>query len=538
MALALLGMLFLMVPTQSLASSAEQIFKSKLNAGEKAFQQANYIDAMKLFFDAKKYADEMNSNKNICLSTYDIGLCYYFISENGEALKYYYEAYKMCTDNNLGWKMESKILNGIAGVYFDDENYEKSHEIVKRGYDEALRKRDSALVTTYSLDLALIANKKNRFNESELYLKSARKYNVEGERVLMKILTVETEAMFMQKKYDAVIAISKKLLNNPLSTDENKGIVLIYLIDVYKQRHQMALAFSCAQQAQKFVNIGNKPYLFESISQLYKESGNLKQALAFKDSVIIYNDSLTVMNNRQLTEKSHIKLEVLKMKVDMDKKLSKMKQQHQVFFLLICIFGLLVVIALIVIRNQRVKGRQVKQLMQLKIEKGQHEKLIAEKQMKETELIAHYQHEMMKRSLDQKQHELSVTSMFISSRNELIEDLLKSLSEIKEAQGITALNSLVQHLKQLLKDSNSNDDFLINFESANPDFIKKIEEKHPELSASDIRYLAYIRSNLSTKDIASLLNINPDSCKRKKIRISRKLGLDSSSDLYSYVIKL
>lgn len=158
--------------------------------------------------------------------------------------------------------------------------------------------------------------------------------------------------------------------------------------------------------------------------------------------------------------------------------------------------------------------------------------------MKETELIAHYQHEMMARSLEQKKKELSVSTMFISLRNKLIADLLASLSEIKEAKGTPALNTLVQHLKRLLKESADSDDFLMKFEAANPDFIKNLQTRHPNLSSSDLRFLAYMRSNLSLKDIASLLNINPDSCKRRKIRLSKKLGLDSSTDLYNYIVEL
>ena len=41
---------------------------------------------------------------------------------------------------------------------------------------------------------------------------------------------------------------------------------------------------------------------------------------------------------------------------------------------------------------------------------------------------------------------------------------------------------------------------------------------------------------MQTKDIAALLNITPDSCKRRKIRLSKKLGLETSSDLYSHIL--
>lgn len=228
----------------------------------------------------------------------------------------------------------------------------------------------------------------------------------------------------------------------------------------------------------------------------------------------------------------------MKLTAEMDKQLTKMRQRHYVTLLLLCILALLVTIAIIIIRNQRIKNHNERKVMRLEIEKKQHEKQLAEEQAKAIEMEAHYRQEIMKRSLEQKQTELSVTTMFISSRNKLIEDLLKYLSDIKETQGIPALNNLVQHLKQLLKTSNERDNFLINFESANSDFIKTLKNQHPNLSSSDIRFLAYIRMNLSMKDIASLTNTNPESCKRRKIRISKKLGIESSADLYDYILKM
>lgn len=344
--------------------------------------------------------------------------------------------------------------------------------------------------------------------------------------------------MFMQKKYDRVIDIASELLPDKYAEEDTKGIVMIYLINIYTERGELSKAFGYISNAEKATGLKNKPYLFESIAKLYKASGDYRHALEYMDSLVVYNDSITKVTNRQLTENSKIKIEIMKFKTDMDKQLSRMRLRHYISMLVLCILVLLVTIAVIVIRNQRIKNRNQSKMMQLQLEKEQHEKQLAEEKAKSVEMEAHYRQEMMKHSLEQKQNELSAASMFISSRNELIENLLKDLTDIKEVQGMPAINNLVQHLKQLLKTSNERDNFIINFESANPDFIKTLKEKHPDLSSSDIRFLAYIRMNMSTKDIASLTNINPESCKRRKIRISKKLGIRSSADLYDYIINM
>lgn len=56
-------------------------------------------------------------------------------------------------------------------------------------------------------------------------------------------------------------------------------------------------------------------------------------------------------------------------------------------------------------------------------------------------------------------------------------------------------------------------------------FQQSLRRKHPRLTSYDIRLCTYLRSNLSTKEIATLLNITPDSVKKAKHRLRKKLHL-------------
>lgn len=519
-------------------SKLDKEISRTIKLGKDAYNAGDAAKAIKMFMKAKELSSAAKSPIDECLSTYNLGVCYFVISENGEALKNYYEAYTICKENNLGWSTETNILNGIAGVYFEEKSYNKAREIAHRCYTKAVSQKDSSLAYTYSLDMALISNKEMKFDEATKYLQEAKKYVKKNRNRFSNLLATEAETMFLQKKYDNVINIAKKLFTYEHTYNDNAGIILIYLINIYTTRNELDKAFSYVDLAIKLTGLKNKPYLFESIAKLYKADGNYIQALAYMDSVVTYNDSITKVTNRQLTENSKIKIEIMKFKADMDKQLARMQQRHYTLILVMCILVLLITIAVIMMRNQRIKSRNQHKMMELQLEKEQHEKRLAEEQAKSVEMEAHYRQEIMKHSLEQKQKELSITNMFISSRNELIGDLLKHLTDIKEVQGITGVQTLVQHLKQLLKTSNERDNFIINFESANPDFIRTLKEMHPDLSSSDIRFLSYIRMNMSTKDIASLTNINPESCKRRKIRISKKLGIESSAELYNYIIKM
>lgn len=507
-----------------------------LTQGEKAYDKEHYVEAMKCFMQARKKAEAANRPEDLSLALYNIGVCYFFISENGEAMRYFYEAYKISQTCKAGWKSDSRIVNGIAGVYFAQNDYARALETINPVYQEALNKKDSAFIVTYASDMALIANKQGRYTDAARYIKEAKAYSRNKQKDLPCILSFETETLFLQKKYKELIPIAQQILDNPYSLNSEKAITLIYLMNIYSSRGDFGKAFSYAARARQIAPLKHKPDLFTTMATLYEKTGNFHEALACKDSVIACNDSLGRMSNRQLAENTKAKLDIFRLTTDYDRQLDRMHQKHRIYLLIICICLLLMIIAVIINQYMRGKRNHERQLMLLRIEKEHSQKQIAEEQMKTAELEAEFRHEMIKRDLEQKRRELSATTMFIASRNELIENLLRSLETIPEVRRIAEINDLMMSLDRMVKKDNEHDNFLVRFEQSDPEFIRKLTAAHSGLTVSDIRFLSYVRMNLSLKDIASLLNINPESCKRRKIRLSKKLGLDGSSNLYDYIL--
>ena len=190
------------------------------------------------------------------------------------------------------------------------------------------------------------------------------------------------------------------------------------------------------------------------------------------------------------------------------------------------------------VRSQRQRARREKQLLALRLEREQQAKLLAEKQMKETELLARYQEEIMKRQLAEKQSELNATALFATARNALIEQVIETLNEADlPAELQPKVGALVQDLRQMVRADADSDKLIIDFEAANPDFVARLNRACETLSSSDIRFLSFVRMNLSVKEIAELMNITPESCKRRRQRVAKKLGLDSATELFDYILR-
>lgn len=105
----------------------------------------------------------------------------------------------------------------------------------------------------------------------------------------------------------------------------------------------------------------------------------------------------------------------------------------------------------------------------------------------------------------------------------------------RDISGNNDLAKTIYDLKSHLKEDSKWGEITDHFESLNNDFLMALKKKHPDLNANDTRFLSFIYLNLSNKEIASLLNISAEGCRKRKERITTKLNLDRNIPLYEYL---
>ena len=141
----------------------------------------------------------------------------------------------------------------------------------------------------------------------------------------------------------------------------------------------------------------------------------------------------------------------------------------------------------------------------------------------------------LQKDIAARNRELAASTMSMINKN-------KTLNEIKD--GLLKLNDKGQ-LNEILSivDKNiSNEEdwnfFEEAFNHADKDFFKKVKAKHPSLTNNDLRLCVYLRLNMSSKEIAPLLNISHRSVEIKRYRLRKKIDLDHSENLNDYFINL
>ena len=78
--------------------------------------------------------------------------------------------------------------------------------------------------------------------------------------------------------------------------------------------------------------------------------------------------------------------------------------------------------------------------------------------------------------------------------------------------------------------------FAKNFDLIHNDFLKRMKQKHPNLTPKDLKLCAYLKMNLSTKELAPLLNISVRGVEISRYRLRKKLGIPNDYNLNDYMM--
>ena len=70
------------------------------------------------------------------------------------------------------------------------------------------------------------------------------------------------------------------------------------------------------------------------------------------------------------------------------------------------------------------------------------------------------------------------------------------------------------------------------------DFIKELKTKYPKLTPNDLKLCTYLRLNLSSKEIAPLLNISVRSVEISRYRLRKKMGLPTEINLVDHILSI
>ena len=158
--------------------------------------------------------------------------------------------------------------------------------------------------------------------------------------------------------------------------------------------------------------------------------------------------------------------------------------------------------------------------------------------------ISKLQNERLALEIKHKNSELASSAMHLINKNEFmntikvgIKDLIRD-GEVHNSSTAKGLKRLAKDIERNIAEDENWDRFEMHFDQVHGDFIKKMKGKFPDLTPQELKLSAFLRMNMSSKEIAHLLNITVRGVEISRYRLRKKLPLERNDNLVEYMMKI
>lgn len=445
------------------------VTKSRIQTGNCLIFIGVYDEALDNLLKCLKLARKNNFQKEELAILTQLGIIQDRIGQFDEAIKYYFEALNLYNKiiESGGQLKEIKniqaLYNNIGNIYLSKNDYKTAEQYYMKGLTLSEKNDDN-------INIGIICNNLGKLEmQRKDYPKSFE---------------------YLEKSLDA-----RKKIN------DKSGIAKSYyhLSSYYQSIKEYDKALIYAQDAFKLSSEVKEP-LTGQISAMFlyeinKKLGNYEEALKYHELYKQLSDSL--INESKIREMTSLQL---KYNYEKDEKEKEAEQQKIRFKYLI--FSLTMLLGLVILgllfglsrsRNKRIK----------------------------------LENDQLEKDMVQKNKELTTNVIYLLKKNELIDSITVRLLNLKsqlKGDNVDQLQRIILDL-QSVSDKEVWSEFEYRFQNVHEEFYQTLREKFPNLSPSEIRLAAFLRLNMTTKEISSITGQSVNSLETARYRLRKKLGI-------------
>lgn len=507
------------------------------------YSRGDYVKALLLAEESLKKGSEANDEDGIAVTLQLLGNIHHFLGNYEEAQKY------MLQSLSVFEKLKDKARYADGLVYLGNNyqelgknhkaiaNMEKAIQIyqelndrfylaqafnnigwvyyIMKDYDSAMYYFDKTIEpaqTTDNTGILLLA----KSNQGLIY---EVKKNYRKARSLFD----ESLALSRQTDDQPKIVLNLKNIGDLLSLQGNYKKALMY--------YDTAMVI-----ARKTGSKSDRKDISLSTSKAWDALGNYEKSLEYYKKYAAWNDSIFSDTKARMIEEMEARFEKAKQEKEIAVQHSKIDIlskdiQIQRIKQIILIAGLSLAVLLILFfilhfRNKMKRNRLIRE----------QEKLLEQEKLRNTEL----QRDNYEKELEIKKNELTSHALQMVQKNELLESLKSKISDMEEQAG--GNRSDYRKLRFMINGSAQSDkeweNFRRHFEQVHQGFLSNLKSNYPVLTGNDLRLSAMLKLNLTSKEVAAIMNISPESVKKARYRLRKKLDLPEEADLHSFMMEI
>jgi len=515
------------------------------------YNKGNLYNALKTLIQANEIAINLNLNNKISEIQNMQGNIYGSLGQYDKAVESYLSALSLYQELN-DIQNEAKAYNNLGLVFYRMNQIDKSYNF----HLQAMAIWDSlgyeiGLGSSYT-NLAYVYSEKEEFTTAIDYLNKALQiYQTAGNLRREANTYINYGWVYMNLKdyqralenFNKSLPMSKNGGFNDIYADglNKKGLALFKL-----KRYDEATA-TLLQGLNIAVEIKDPSLINEinlALTELYSSIGDYKSALQYQQRWSTIKDSIFQDKSAEYIALFEVmyKTEAKEKRIEILEETNKRRAMMVRFSIFLAILLLIVIILVFsryrmkvkylnqekVIREKTLKQKE----LQVELEKSKNDQLEAEKKLQDEE------NKKLQLDIQHRHSELSSITLHLYQKNESLSRLLEEVDKIQK-QADPESKQKIRKLKQIINRNLSLDEdwnnFKMYFDQVHHGFIDRLYQNYKELTNHDLRHCSYIKMNLSTKEISRLLNINPTSVQKSRVRLKKKLNLGQDEDLYKFL---
>jgi len=466
----------------------------------------DFKTALELATKAKLWAEKNEMLPELALSYRLLGINYVDLGDYKKASQNFFACLKQFEEIQDKNGM-AKALSSIGYVYFDQENYDKALEYYFKSLNLAKEINDKEGIARGLNNIAAVYGNKSEYRKAQEYIEQAIDINLElGNKqwVGINYMNLGLTSQELQEPEKALeyfmhsLLLFEELENKIWQAKCNINMGAYYIFN-----EQYEEAAECAHLALKKAQEHEMKKVIHDAYELYRDvflaQGDTISAYNYTLLIIQANDSLNVEKNKALLAKLEMQYEIEKK--EQEERINKQKQDFIIIITILSLASALIIIVLLWAR-QRVKAKN-----------------------------SDLEKQALEEKLEHKNKEFTLHIMSLMKKNEILTDMTGRLLNIADSAVKDETKSAIKKIALDLKNSTDDeiwDEFELRFSQVHSGFYARLLKKHPKLSPSEQKLCAFLRLNMTTKDISELTGQSINTLETARYRLRKKLNLVNS----------
>ena len=485
--------------------------------GELYKDKTEITKAMDCAIKAETLAEQLDNPLQKLSAIYTLGNIYAKLGNFEKSSEIYYKCLRLNEDINDP-VLNVRILNSIGYVNHNLNNYDKALDFYFKalnkskeiGYSEGIAKGLNNVAAIYGI--------KGDNQKVSKYLSEAITLNIKehkDESLAMNFHNLGYNFQVLKEYDSALFYLNKsyelyKKLNDTASVIYSKTALAEFYFEVGDIEKCKEIAEESLKGARQY---GLKRYLLSSselLSKVYFLENDSLKGYKYQVLALQMKDSINI-------KKSQTKLSALEQQYELDsiaqKRQIAQKRRNLIVIILVTSLIFIIIIIILMLSRMRIKARSVE-----------------------------LENDKLEMSLELRNKELTSNVMSIMKKNNSLWQIARKLKSIqKEAvkeETKMAIRKITKELNKAAKDEQW-EEFELRFNQTHSDFYDNLLDKYPKLTPQELRLCAFLRLNMTTKEISELTGQRTSTIEMARTRLRKKLNItNTQTNLVAFLTKI